>query len=320
MILADDLKNPEAPVLLPDGTWVLTEMHLERGWVLRINGDGSNRSVVAKTGRPNGITLARSGELWVAETLDPPALLRVTLDGSVETILTGCEGEPFLFPNDLRFGPDGALYMTDSGIPVLEWHAVPDEERASAPTDGRLYRIDVTNGAIRKLDSGLPFANGIAFGPDNNIYVAATQDGMVYKYAWSHDGRVSGRMEFGSVLDPSKSGFRGGDGIAFGRDGLLYATVSRQGDVAVMDQDGAVVDRIVLDGPSPTNLSRSGRLVSKRSTSRSRASVSSKCMTFGRWACLSTGVRRGCLISRRKSFVVSSSNHEQTLDPSTGSG
>ena len=254
MILADDLKNPEAPVLLPDGTWALTEMHLDRGWILRISADGSTRSVLARTGRPNGMTLARTGCLWVAESLDPPSLLRVTLDGAVDTILTGCDGEPFLFPNDLRFGPDGALYMTDSGIPVLEWHGVPDEERASAPTDGRLYRIDVRNGSIRKLDAGIAFANGLAFGPDNDIYVSATQDGRIYKYGWSHDGRVSERREFGNVLDPSKSGFRGGDGIAFGRDGLLYATVSRQGDVAVMNRDGDVVDRIVLDGPSPTNL------------------------------------------------------------------
>ncbi len=254
MILANDLKNPEAPVLLPDGTWALTEMHLERGWILRISADGSTRRVVARTGRPNGMTLARTGDLWVAESLDPPALLRVTLDGDVETVLTGCDGEPFLFPNDLRYGPDGALYMTDSGIPVLEWHNVPDGERASVETDGRLYRIDVRDGSIRKLDSGLPFANGIAFGRDNDIYVSATQDGWIYKYNWTHDGRVSMRMEFGNVLDPSKSGFRGGDGIAFGRDGLLYATVSRQGDVAVLDQDGDVVDRIVLDGPSPTNL------------------------------------------------------------------
>ena len=255
MILANDLKNPEAPVLLPDGTWALTEMHLDRGWIIRISGDGSNRHVIAKTGRPNGMTLVRTGELWVAESLNPPSLLTVTLDGSVETILTGCDGEPFLFPNDLRFGPDGALYMTDSGIPVLEWHDLPEEERAAVHTDGRLYRIDIADASIRKLDSGIPFANGIAFGPDDDIYVSATQDGWIYKYNWSHDGRVSERTEFGNVLDPSKSGFRGGDGIAFGRDRLLYATVSRQGDVAVMNQDGDVVDRIVLDGPSPTNLS-----------------------------------------------------------------
>ena len=195
MILADGLKNPEAPVLLPDGTWALTEMHLDRGWILRISADGSTRSVVAKTGRPNGMTLARTGDLWVAESLDPPSLLRVTLDGAVETLLTGCDGEPFLFPNDLRFGPDGALYMTDSGIPVLEWHDVPDGEKASVETDGRLYRIDVAGGSIRKLDSGIPFANGVAFGPDNDIYVSATQDGRVYRYDWSHDGRVSERRE-----------------------------------------------------------------------------------------------------------------------------
>ena len=66
-------------------------------------------------------------------------------------------------------------------------------------------------------------------GPDDDIYVSATQDGCIYKFNWSHDGRVSERTVFGNVLDPTKSGFRGGDGIAFGRDRLLYATVSRQG-------------------------------------------------------------------------------------------
>ena len=51
-----------------------------------------------------------------AITSEKPALLRVTLEGDVEEVLTACDGEPLLFPNDLCFGPDGALYLTDSGI------------------------------------------------------------------------------------------------------------------------------------------------------------------------------------------------------------
>ena len=43
------------------------------------------------------------------------------------------------------------------------------------------------------------------------------------------------------------------------------------------------------------------------------------------WGKTAKGVKardpiRGCLISRRKPFVVSLSNHERRLDPSTGSG
>jgi sugar lactone lactonase YvrE len=42
--------------------------------------------------------------------------------------------------------------------------------------------------------------------------------------------------------------------MAFGTDGNLYVTVSRQGDIAVLNSEGDVVKRIRLDGPSPTNI------------------------------------------------------------------
>ena len=60
-----------------------------------------------------------------------PSLLRVTLDGKVETIATACGSEAFLFPNDLLFGPDGALYLTDSGF--LLW-TTSRPEGSFAPT------------------------------------------------------------------------------------------------------------------------------------------------------------------------------------------
>src|SRR4051795_4918955 len=57
MILVSDLGLPEAPVLLPDGGWLVTEMAPDRGCVTRFDADGGNRSVVARTGRPNGLAI-----------------------------------------------------------------------------------------------------------------------------------------------------------------------------------------------------------------------------------------------------------------------
>jgi gluconolactonase len=254
MIFVSGVKNPEGPVLLPDGNWVLVEMHPERGCVTWISKDGKQRRTVAKTGRPNGVTIDKNSVLWIAESMNPPSLLRMTLDGKYEVILKDCNGEPFLFPNDLRFGPDGALYMTDSGILFKDWSGLDSDKRKGTKTDGRVFKIDVKTRKIEKLDSGIPFANGIAFGPDNNLYVNATQNGMVYKYQWKN-GRVGKREDFGNVINPALGpGFRGPDGMAWGLDGLLYCTVSRQGDVTVLDQKGKVVRRIQLDGPSPTNI------------------------------------------------------------------
>jgi gluconolactonase len=253
VIFARDLGNPEGPVLLPDNSWLVTEMRLDRGWVTHISSDGRTRRVVAKTGRPNGLTVDKNGGIWVAESLTP-ALLRMTLEGDYDVFMTECEGEPFLFPNDLRFGPDGALYMTDSGILVKEWAQLDGAQRQRAQLDGRVYRIEVTTQSITKLDSGLPFANGIAFDAAGTLYVSATVSGMVYRYP-RRRGRFGPREDFGDVINPDlPARFRGPDGMAFGLDGNLYVTVSRQGDVAVLDTRGSVVKRIILDGLSPTNI------------------------------------------------------------------
>src|SRR5688572_24275237 len=101
---ATDLGFPEAPVLLPDGGFLFVEMDPARGWIVRFSADGKSRSVMARTGRPNGLARDRNGQVWVAETAQR-ALLRMSEDGTCETIAQACEGEPFLFLNDVAIGP-----------------------------------------------------------------------------------------------------------------------------------------------------------------------------------------------------------------------
>ncbi|MCH7740535.1 MAG: adenylyl-sulfate kinase [Chloroflexi bacterium] len=114
-------------------------MHPERGWLLHLSADGSERQIIAKTGRPNGLCIDGDGTFWVAESVNPPSLLKIKWDGAkqvdVEVVLTADSDGPFLFPNDLAFGPDGLLYMTDSGVIALTafispYRADRDEARA----------------------------------------------------------------------------------------------------------------------------------------------------------------------------------------------
>ncbi|MDI7276075.1 MAG: SMP-30/gluconolactonase/LRE family protein [Anaerolineae bacterium] len=255
MIFAADLGDPEGPVSLADGSWLVVEMRHDRGCVTQISPDGRSRRVIARTGRPNGLAVDGRGCIWVAES-QVPALLRLTLDGKVETFATGCDGEPFIFPNDLAFGPDGALYMTDSGITIGDF--APGgrirADWASAMPDGRVYRIDTRSGEVRKLDSGLRFTNGIAFGPDGSLYVNETLTGMVYRYGWGRGELPGPRENLANVVDWSlPRSYRGPDGMKFGADGRLFVTVYGQQEVAVVSPDGAVVDRIRTDGRNPTN-------------------------------------------------------------------
>lgn len=256
MLFSTGLSVPEGPVALKDGSWLVVEMGPDRGCITQISQDGKDKRIVAKTGRPNGLALDRNGFIWAAESMTP-SLLKVTLDGHVEEVLTSCDDEPFLFPNDLAFGPDGMLYLTDSGI-LFEDFAPGGQVRSDymdVSIDGRVYKINPATREIVKIDNGIRFTNGIAFGPDDNLYVNETLTGMIFKYEW-REGRISGgRQDFGNVIAPdAPAGIKGPDGMKFGADGRLYVTVFGQGDVTVLDTTGAVSERIKTDGALPTNL------------------------------------------------------------------
>ena len=107
---ADDLQRPEGPVALPDGSIALVEGG--RGCVTEIAPDGGARRTIAVTGEPNGLAVDGGGVFWVADTR-PPALIRLEPDGRFERVLTASGAEPFVYPNDLCFGPDGMLYLTE---------------------------------------------------------------------------------------------------------------------------------------------------------------------------------------------------------------
>lgn len=250
MIFTDGLSAPEGPVALPDGTWLIVEGGAERGCVTHILADGKTKRVVKKTGRPNGLAVDAQGMIWVAESKHP-SLVRLTMEGKAEVVATGCDGQPFLFPNDLCFGPDGAIYLTDSGVAIDEFvrnnKIRPDY--MNVDYDGRVYRVNVSTGKVEKLDFGIKFTNGIAFGPDRRLYANETLTGNIYRY---EAGR---RVLFGNVIRPdAPPGWKGPDGMAFSADGKLYVAVFGQRDVTVLGTDGKVVERISTAGILPTNL------------------------------------------------------------------
>jgi gluconolactonase len=256
MVFAGDLLDPEGPVAMPDGSWLFVEGASGRGCVTSVSQDGQSRRIVAKTGRPNGLAVDAEQGIWVAES-KIPSLLRVTLDGEMQVVATACQNEPFLFPNDLCFGPDGAIYLTDSGV-FIDSFAPQGKIRPdymSVDYDGRVYRIEPRTGAVSLIDRGIRFTNGIAFGPDDALYVNETLTGNVYRYSWK-DGRVSAPRElFGNVIRPdAPPGWKGPDGMAFDEEGLLYVAVFGQGDVTVLARDGTVARRIDTLGRLPTNV------------------------------------------------------------------
>ncbi len=259
MIFTADLGVPEGPLLLPDGSWLVTEMAFDRGSVTQVSDDGRTHNVVAYTGRPNGLALTADGAIWVCESLDP-SLLRLELSGEMQQAVTSIDGVSLLWPNDCCVGPDGAIYATDSGVRVRDFL---DESGGLVPHwatleyNGKVFRYDAATGESSFLDDGYQFTNGIAFGPDGLLYANETMTGNIYRYRLDGGGRVVGDREtFANVLDPEWAGesMRGPDGMAFSEDGRLWCTVFGQGEVTVLDAEGAVTERIKVEGQAPANI------------------------------------------------------------------
>ncbi len=252
---ATGIGAPEGPVCLPDGTMYVTEMSAATLCITRLDREG-RRSVIKRTGgRPNGLAIDGEGLLWIAEA-GHRAVLCIAPDGREILRIDGDEVGGFLFPNDLAFGPDGHLYLTDSGLAVedfLDGQTLVDGFRQLA-WDGRVFEIDPKAGKVlRTIDRGMPFTNGIAFDADDVLYANASLSGDVIRYDifGAGDARPA---RFGNVLQPdAQGGFFGPDGMKFGADGRLYCTVYGQQNVTVLDRTGAVAERLPLDGPCPTN-------------------------------------------------------------------
>jgi gluconolactonase len=255
-VFSRGLEEPEGPVALPDGSLYIVEMSGRTACVTKLSESGERRVVHSTGGRPNGLAIDGDGNIWIVEAGEG-ALICIDPDGTELTRIVGDGAGPFLWPNDLAFGPDGLLYMTDSGIKpddFIDGLAIR-ENFISLPYDGRVYKIDpARRRVVSVIDRGLRFVNGIAFNKDGVLFVNESLGGSVYRY--DVFGAAAPRREtFGNVLQPdSRPIFQGPDGMKFGADGRLYCTVYNQKNITVLEQDGSVADRLILIGEKPTNV------------------------------------------------------------------
>ncbi|KAB1089331.1 SMP-30/gluconolactonase/LRE family protein [Neorhizobium galegae] len=247
------LDQPEGPAFRSDGQLLFVEMGDDRVCVSSVV-DGKRREVVRPGGRPTGLAVDGDDCLWVAGG-SGNSLVKLSPDGRELLRIAGDDQGSFLFPNDLAFGPDGLLYMTDSGMLPHEFitglSIRPDF--FTADYAGSVFQIDPRQGRVlARIDQGLRFTNGIAFGPDGGLFVAETLSGWIFRYAL--DGRAQREPFSQTLTSVNNVRFRGPDGMAFDADGLLYCALYGCGEISVSATDGSIVQRLPSNGALPTNL------------------------------------------------------------------
>ena len=161
-VLASGLGALEGPVTCQDGSIVVTS--IDQGRLYRITGD--RVEILATTGGgPNGATEGADGSIYVSQNGGaPPAKNEIRSAAGVQVIersgILRRFGDGMIAPNDLCFGPDGLLYVTDP-------------TRKPERDEGRIWRCNVGTEECTQILLCDWYPNGIGFSSDNDwIYVA----------------------------------------------------------------------------------------------------------------------------------------------------
>jgi gluconolactonase len=191
----------EGPAFDANGNLYVVDIPFGR--IFRIDPAGRWALFAEYDGWPNGLKVLPDGALHIAD--HKLGLIRMEPDGRWRVMLGALNGAPLLGLNDLTFGPDGAIYVTDQGQSGLH------------QPNGRLLRIKEDGGADVLLDN-CPSPNGLVFAKDTSLlYVAMTRANAIWRVPL-----IAGQPSKVGLAIQMNGGI-GPDGLALDRHGNLLA-------------------------------------------------------------------------------------------------
>jgi gluconolactonase len=288
--LAEGLRFPEGPVVLPDGSVALVE--IAAGRITAIAPDGAKRVIATPGGGPNGMALGPGGKLFVCNNggfawHEEPGFLRPIgqgpdysggrievvdpATGQVTLLYDHCGEHPLKGPNDIVFDPNNAgFWFTDLG-----------KVRARDRDHGGVYWA--ASDGSRIIEATYPIfggANGIGLSPDGQVlYVAETETGRLWSWDVTGPGALSKdpwpSSNGGRVLCQFP-GYRRLDSLAVTAAGNICVATLVSGEITTVSPEGEILGVVKMPERMPTNicfggpdmrtayvtLSTSGKLVS----------------------------------------------------------
>jgi gluconolactonase len=179
---------------------------------------------------PNGLLAEPGGTVLMAQHFNRQ-IVRVAADRQTTTVVDRFEGKRLNSPNDLAYGPDGALYFTDPPFGLVG----QDQDPAKELDFNGVFRF--ADGKLTLLVRDLGRPNGVAFSPDlRTMYVSNTEATrkVIMAYAVAADGSVSNARVFADGTADTAPGMP--DGLKVDTQGNVYATMP--GGVWVVAPDG----------------------------------------------------------------------------------
>ena len=265
-VIATGLKFPEGPVVMPDGSVVVTE--IAGGTLQRINPDGTVGLVADTGGGANGAALGPDGKLYVCNNgglkfIEHSGLVRPigassdyqggwidVVDpetGKVERLYDTIGEHRLAGPNDIVLDGTGGFWFTDSG-----------KHHRRHVQHGGVYWARTDGSEIREAIYPLGSPNGIGLSPDGRtLYVSDTATARLWAWDIVEPGKVA-KAPYPAMLGGRLVGSVGGttrfDSLAVTASGKICVATIINGGIAEFWPDGGAVRHHGLPDLHVTNL------------------------------------------------------------------
>ena len=245
-VLTADLRFPEGPIAMPDGSVILVE--IERGTLSRVAG-GKVAVVAELGGGPNGAAIGPDGHCYVCNNGgftwtehndklypgDEPAnysggrIERVNLEtGAADILYSDCNGKPLRGPNDIVFDQQGGFWFTDHG-----------KTRARERDRTGVYYAKSDGSYIEEMIFPLEGPNGIGLSADEDeLYIAETMPGRLWAYSLEAPGKLADGRGKRRLLQ-GRGGFFMFDSLAVDSDGGVCVATIMDGGITTLSPRNA---------------------------------------------------------------------------------
>ncbi|XP_076902916.1 protein STRICTOSIDINE SYNTHASE-LIKE 5-like [Bidens hawaiensis] len=138
------------------------------GWIKRVSlNDSVVEDWVNTGGRPLGLALGYSGEVYVADAFK--GLLKITKDGEIEALADEAEGVKLGTTDAVTVAKNGILYFTDASW-KYDLHNYAFDFLEGRPY-GRLISYDPSTRRTKVIARDLYYANGVEMSPKQDFVV-----------------------------------------------------------------------------------------------------------------------------------------------------